>query len=287
MDDQQAKREEQLRQEVIAQIDALRPIDDMLMRRVFQGDLRLAQHVLRTLTGIETLVVTKAETQYDAVQIGGARSVELDVVAHDETGTVYDIEVQRGDTLDPYRLRFHGSVMDIESLHAGSSFDKLPERWVIFVMEGDPVGDGLATHHWQMLETTTYEPLGDATHALVANGAYRGDDELGYLMHDFLCADPDKMLVTMMGERVQLVKSTMKGVLGMKSLLDEYREECFEMGREQGLEKGLEQGLEKGRVEALAQTSKSLMEQLDVSITDALRLMGVSESDAEAVMAIA
>ena len=35
--------------------------------------------------------------------------------------------------------------------------------------------------------------FGDGSHILYVNGKYRGDDEVGKLMHDFSCTDPDDM----------------------------------------------------------------------------------------------
>ena len=38
------------------------------------------------------------------------------------------------------------------------------------------------------------EMFNDGEHILYVNGAYRGNDDIGKLMHDFSCSDPDDMM---------------------------------------------------------------------------------------------
>ncbi len=53
------------------------------------------------------------------------------------------MEVQRQDRgADPYRARYHSSVIDIENLHSGQDFNDLPETYTIFITEKDFYGKG-------------------------------------------------------------------------------------------------------------------------------------------------
>ena len=59
----------------------------------------------------------------------------------------YDLEVQKQDKgADPYRARYHSSVMDIENLHSGQEFKELPDTYTIFIIEKDFYGQGEATY---------------------------------------------------------------------------------------------------------------------------------------------
>ena len=53
-------------------LQLLRPIDDEFMRCLFRGQLPLAQQVLRTITGIDDLVLTEEVTQYDLKRLAGS-----------------------------------------------------------------------------------------------------------------------------------------------------------------------------------------------------------------------
>ena len=44
------------------------------------------------------------------------------------------------------------------------------------------------------MNVTTGKPFNDRSAILYVNGEYDGDDALGYLMHGFRCADPDKCI---------------------------------------------------------------------------------------------
>lgn len=251
-------------------LERLRPIDDDFMRVLYRGDAALTEETLRIVTGLGDLVVVEQDTQHDLRRLAGARSVELDVWAVDSSGRWHDIEVQRGVTARPRRARYHSAAMDVEALGAGEEPEGLPEQWVVFIMEGDPFGSGRGRYEFGRVDGTDGRPLGDGSHVLYVNGAYRGDDDLGRLMHDFCESDPDAMLNALMAERVRYFKRTPRGEAEMCEVFDEIREEGIEIG----IEQGVEQGIEKTLVEGV----RSLMSKLGVTAQEALRLLGVPES---------
>lgn len=65
----------------LERLEKMRPMDDDLMREIFRDNIPLAQLVLRIMTGINDLVVTSEETQYDLEYLLGARSICLDLLA--------------------------------------------------------------------------------------------------------------------------------------------------------------------------------------------------------------
>lgn len=230
----------------LRRLAALRPIDDDFMRVMFQGQLALAQDVLRTITGVADLTLVCEEVQHDVRRLAGARSVVLDVYGEDAAGRRYDLEVQRAGTgADPRRARYHGSAMDVEALGAGRDFSDLPERYVVFVTEDDVFGRGVGAYRFEAVDASLGVALGDGAHVVYANGRYRGDDPLGHRMHDFMCADPADMTCEPLAERVKYLKTDRKGVSQMCKILEDMRAEA--------MEKGIEKGMEKGRLQALCE----------------------------------
>ena len=65
MPDNIQERKERERQEDLAKLRGLRPIDDDFMRCIFRDNIPLAQLVLRILTGKKDLEITRLETQKD------------------------------------------------------------------------------------------------------------------------------------------------------------------------------------------------------------------------------
>ena len=121
--------------EDLERLERFRLLDDTFMRQVFRGQLGLAQHVLRILTGLGGLTLVREETQHDLKRATGSKSPVLDVWGTDGAGTQYDMEVQKGSELDPLRFRYYGSAMDVDVLASDRDYDALPERWVVVVLE--------------------------------------------------------------------------------------------------------------------------------------------------------
>lgn len=79
--------------------------------------------------------------------------------------------------------------------------------------------------------TETTEIFEDEAHIVYVNGAYKGVDLIGILMHDFTCTDPGKMQYKILAERVRYFKENQKGGNKMRSVMDELRKEGEYEGR--------------------------------------------------------
>jgi hypothetical protein len=212
----------QLRQEDLKRLQQLRPIDDDFMRCIFRDNKPLAQKVLRILLQNDNLTVLSVETQADMKRLVGARSICLDALAVDDTGKKYDIEIQRANHgAGVHRARYHSSVLDVESLSAGDPFESLPETYVIFITEHDIFGKGLPFYRVERINIDLGESFGDGEHILYVNGAYRGQDEIGRLMHDFSCSDPDHMLDADFAEVSKYYKENQEGVEAMCKIVED------------------------------------------------------------------
>ena len=139
---------------------------------------------------------------------------------------------------DPHRARYHSSMMDIENLDAGQDFSKLPDTYVIFITENDYYGEKQPLYSVQNIITTTGKPFDDGTHILYVNGEYRGDSEIGKLMHDFNCTQADDMIFPLMAEKTRYLKENPKGVGSMCKAMEELRVESYAEGKAEGVEIG-------------------------------------------------
>lgn len=222
---------EQKHQKDLERLRSLRPMDDDFMRCLFKDNIPLAELVLRILTGKPDLVITDCQTQKDMKRLAGARSVCLDAYGTDSDGKKYDMEIQREDKgADPHRARYHSSVIDVENLDAGQHFRALPDTFIIFILEKDIYGKGEPVYFIERMNLTTGEPFDDGVHILYVNGEYRGDSDIGRLMHDFNCTSADEMNFELMAERTRYLKENPKGVSEMCKVIEEMRREEREEG---------------------------------------------------------
>ena len=218
----------QQHQEDLQSLRDLRPIDDDFMRCLFKDNIPLAEFVLRIITGKQDLIITDCETQKDMKRLAGARSICLDAYGTDSIGKKYDMEIQREDKgADPHRARFHSSVLDIENLDAGQEFRELPATYSIFITEKDFYGKGEPVYLIERMNITTGKPFADGEHILYVNGEYRGDSDIGKLMHDFNCTDADDMNFKLLADRTRYLKENPKGVSEMCKVMEDMRKESL------------------------------------------------------------
>ncbi|MEY8423581.1 PD-(D/E)XK nuclease family transposase [Lachnospiraceae bacterium 38-14] len=215
-------------QEDLQRLRLLRPIDDDFMRCLFKDNIPLAEFVLRIITDKPDLIITDCETQKDMKRLAGARSICLDAYGTDSDGKKYDLEVQRQDKgADPHRARYHSSVMDIENLHSGQEFKELPDTYTIFIIEKDFYGQGEAVYPIERINLATGKSFEDGEHILYVNGEYRGESDIGKLMHDFNCTKADDMNFELMANRTRYLKENPKGVSEMCKIMEDMRSESL------------------------------------------------------------
>ena len=213
-------------QKDLQRLEQLRPIDDDFMRCLFKDNIPLAELVLRIITGKKDLIITDCETQKDMKRLGGARSVCLDAYGTDSDMKKYDLEIQRADKgADPHRARYHSSVLDIENLHSGQEFQELPDTYTIFITEEDFFGMGKPVYPIERINLAAGSFFEDGEHILYVNGEYKGESDIGRLMHDFNCTRADDMKFELMAERTRYLKENPKGVSEMCKVMEDMRNE--------------------------------------------------------------
>ena len=226
---------EQQHQEDLQRLRDLRPIDDDFMRCLFKDNIPLAELVLRIITGKQDLIITDCETQKDMKRLVGARSICLDAYGTDSVGNRYDLEIQRQEKgADPHRARYHSSVMDVENLHSGQEFKELPNTYTIFIIEKDFYSKGEPFYPIERINLATGKFFEDGEHILYVNGEYRGESNLGKLMHDFNCTRADDMNFELMADRTRYLKENPKGVSEMCRIMEDMRNESLKEGIKEG-----------------------------------------------------
>lgn len=252
----------------LQRLRGLRPIDDDFMRCLFKDNIPLAELVLRIITGKQDLMITNCQTQKDMKRLAGARSICLDAYGSDCEGKKYDLEIQRADKgAAPHRARYHSSVMDIENLDAGQEFEELPDTYTIFITEKDFFEKGESVYPIERINLVTGKSFDDGEHILYVNGEYRGDSELGKLMHDFNCTDADDMNYDLLAERTRYLKENPEGVNAMCRVMEEMRKEAAKEATK----------------ETLIENVRTLMETLTLSAEQAMDALRIPQGERAAI----
>ena len=217
-------------------IENYRPMDDDFMRELFRDNPQLSQKVLRIITEIDSLEIIHEESQYDLKFLLGPSSICLDVLARDNKGRVYDMEIQRSDRgAAPRRARYHSSAIDVESLKVREAFHTLPISYVIFITENDVLkGNKLIYHIDRTVAELDGKPFDDGAHIIFINGAYDNPDdtsELAKLVHDFRCTKANDMYMKELADKTREFKETPKGVSTMCKKIEDMRKEAAKEAR--------------------------------------------------------
>ncbi|MBQ9371482.1 MAG: hypothetical protein IJU03_04765 [Thermoguttaceae bacterium] len=215
-----------------------RLLDDIFMRRVLRDNVQGVQDIIRIVLQRQDLNVVSVRTEVDYPNLL-SRGVRLDVLAKDDVGNLYNIEIQRDSRgLTPKRVRYNLSAIDWNDALSDDDFEKIVETWVIFISEKDVFNNGAPFVDVERYFVGTDVKFGDGQHVRFVSAAYVADDPIGNLMANFRETDPDKMTIPSLAKPVKILKSTKIGVEEMSSTLDEMRKKEREGGREEGREEG-------------------------------------------------
>ncbi|MBO4532586.1 MAG: hypothetical protein IKX70_02245 [Treponema sp.] len=132
------------------------------------------------------------------------------------------------------------------TLKKQEDFDKLPNLYIIFILEHDLYGKDDPIYFVRKILNVNDEegnPLlfDDGCNIMYVNGEYKGEDALGKLMHDFSTPNADEMYYTELAEKVRFYKQDETGVQMASKIVEEYGDERAAQALQQGIQQGTHQ----------------------------------------------
>lgn len=219
---------EQTHQQDLQRVSLLRYMDDDFMTVCLADNFEGVELILRIILGKADIKVKSVQTQEQMKNLQG-RSAILDVHAIDSTNKEYDVEIQRSDAgAGDKRARYNSSLLDAHILKPGDDTENIPDSYVIFITENDVMKGNQPIYPVERYVTIGENKVlfGDGSHILYVNGKYRGNDEIGKLMHDFSCTNPDDMNYEILAKKARYFKQDEKGVATMCKIMEDMRNEA-------------------------------------------------------------
>ncbi len=103
----------------------------------------------------------------------------------------------------------------------------MPDTYTIFIIEKDFYGQSEAVYPIERINLATGKSFEDGEHILYVNGEYRGESDIGKLMHDFNCTQAADMNFELMANRTRYLKENPKGVSEMCKIMEDMRSESL------------------------------------------------------------
>ena len=226
---------------------------------MLQGDN--CRDVLSCVLGIEIERV-EVSAEKSIVYHPEYHGVRLDVFAKGADGAHFNVEMQVVQQRLQHRSRYYHAQMDMEMLTSGTRYEDLPDTYVIFICDYDPIG--LSKYRYtvkSVLEEEIEYSYIDGQHTIFLNTKGTNESEVPKQLVNFLHfmgaslqesrKEYDDELVRKLQQTVENIKRD-REMEGRYMLLEELMDEEFNKGRAEGEARGRAEGEARGRAEGEA-----------------------------------
>ena len=220
--------------------------DAILFRKAFDLNIPAAETLLRTIMENDKIKVARCKTEYTVTGLA-SHSVQLDLLATDEHGKFFNVEVQTESSgAPPQRARYYSGAVDTGHFPKGEDYNTLFDTYVIFITKEDVLSGGLPIYHVSRTVKETGKSFNDGSYIIYVNGEMANDNTaLGRLVHDFSCLYSKDIYDETLKECVKRYKETEEGIQTMCTVMEELRNEGMQQGIKEGIKQGNKQGMQK------------------------------------------
>ena len=238
-------------------VDDITLMNNRFMNKVFDGNIPATQRMLRVILKNDKIKVRKVSVQQWLQNLYG-HSAQLDILAEDENGTQFNVEIQRSDEgASVQRARFYCGALDMHFLDRGKKYEALPDAYVIFITESDVFKEGRPIYNVERSINESGKAFGDGSHIVYVNAACQDDTPLGRLMQDFNCSNPAKMYYKELADTVNYFKSTKEGEIDMTDIIEAYaKNKAEEAAHQRNVEVAKDMLADNMSIESVARYSK-------------------------------
>lgn len=235
-------------------------MNNKFMNAMLDDNIPATQKMLRVIMKNDKIKVISVCVQNFIQNLFG-HSAQLDILAEDENGRRFNVEIQRADEGGPAkRARFYSSSLDTVFLKAGHDYEELPETYVIFITENDVLQRNLPIYNIDRYIGQNMELFNDGSHIIYVNSKIQDDTPLGKLMQDMYCTDPAKLNYKEFAPQMEFLKHSKEGEGEMRDLFEEYAQKVGQqIGQQIGQQLGQEIGEKIAKEKVKEATKKATM----------------------------
>lgn len=162
---------------IMKKLQDLTLIDNFLFGAVMKNP-NLCRPLLETILNIKIKKISYPDLEKTIDLRYQSKGIRLDVYVEDDTGTIYNIEIQATDKKNlPKRMRYYQGMIDLNVISKGEDYNNLKKSYIIFICNYDEfkLGKHIYTFENRCKEIPELL-LGDNTAKIVLNTAGTAND---------------------------------------------------------------------------------------------------------------
>ena len=268
--------------EIQKHIMSMTLFNDLLARAVLE-DRAACEHILRTLTGIKTLVIKQNKTQYVISKLK-SHNIIMDVLAEDANNKLYEIEIQKADcgiAHEKRMLYYASTIINDFFLKGDQTYTSVPELHIFYISQTDIWSLGKTYYRVKKFLEDLDTPYDDGLHMYYINAEINDNSAIAQLMQYFKTAKADDFSQGSLSKRINYLKETKEGLTTM----DEFSKKLYDAGINDGRAEGRLEGRAEGETKEKFATVKRMLalgkSLQDIALSTDLPLSKVQELQAE------
>ena len=249
-------------------------IQSNFMFKHVMGNKGLCQRFISNVMKCDVVDLEYIETEKELEPYFDSKCVRLDVIVVDRNNNRYNLEMQVRNVIGketklpllPKRARYYQSVMDMDMLQKGQTYDKLSPLVLVFVCAFDLFKEGryLYTFKSRCLENLDLELANDVTTMFLNANGVAGDvtpQMVNFLEYVKTKVPNDAYTRELEAEvaRLKLDKEVRRKYMVLQAELRDTEIVAFEAGEAKGHAAGLAEGLAEGEAKKSRETAIKML----------------------------
>lgn len=224
------------RERLIEKAKQLNLFSDAMAKMVFT-DSGACEHVLRILSGIDSLVIKENRTQM-VINKFASKDIIMDVLVEDANNKLYEMEIQKSDGKIDHarRMLYYSSSIIGSYLPKGKDkkYKSVPDLYMFYITEPDIWHLGCTCYNVTKRLNNLPMTYDDGLHMYYVNAEVNDGSTIAKLMQYFKTAEADDLSQGKLSKHVNYLKSTKEG----KAAMCEFTERIFSEGKAEGRAEG-------------------------------------------------
>ena len=268
-------------------------IQSNFMFKHVMGNKNLCQRFISNVMKCDVVDLEYIDTEKELEPYFDSKSVRLDVIVVDKNNNRYNLEMQVRNVIGketklpllPKRARYYQSVMDMDMLQKGQTYDKLSPLVLVFVCAFDLFGEGryVYTFKSRCLENLDLELANDVTTMFLNANGVAGDvtpQMVNFLEYVKTQVPNDAYTRELEAEvaRLKLDKEVRRKYMVLQAELRDTEIIAFEAGEAKGHAEGHAAGLAEGEAKKSRETALKMLRK-QKPLSEIMEFASLTEED--------